>query len=103
VALDVKARPSEMDDGAATLDFFDDLGYRCGSKSDTAPGSGTRYGSTPNLRVVRVVAVVPAEISGLLLGADRWQCGSMPTCLIKEVVHRFFARKDDVMFDLGSH
>jgi hypothetical protein len=90
VALDVKARPSEMDDGAATLDFFDDLGYRCGSKSDTAPGSGTRYGSTPNLRVVRVVAVVPAEISSMLLGASGRQHGGMSICLIKHTTLWFF-------------
>jgi hypothetical protein len=55
---------------------------------------GTRCGSSPHLRVVRVV--VSAEISGLLLGADgRWR-GGLPIFLIKDVVLGFFLRQNNI-------
>jgi hypothetical protein len=60
------SRPVEMD--PAVLDFFSDLGDRCGCKGGTTPGSGTRYGSARHLGMAWVVVAVPAEISSLLLG-----------------------------------
>jgi hypothetical protein len=68
-ALEGMARPTEMDAEAAAPDFFDDLGDCCAFKSGMTHVQGTRYGSAPHIHVVRAVVVVPAEISGLPLGA----------------------------------
>jgi hypothetical protein len=64
---------------------------------------GTRYGSAPHFRVVRVMVAVPAEISSLLLRAiERWH-GGLPICLIKEAILRFFSCQHDVMLNDGPH
>jgi hypothetical protein len=82
VALDDAARSAEMDVGPVALDFF---GNCCGREGGTTPGSEGR-GLAPHSRVVQVVA---AEISGLLLGGRR--CGGLPICLIKGEFLGFFS------------
>jgi hypothetical protein len=47
---------------------------------------GAWYGSTPNLRLVRVVEAMPVEIFLLILGAGGWRHGGMPICLLKKAV-----------------
>jgi hypothetical protein len=75
-ALDGMARSTEMDVRAAAPNFFGDLGDRCGCEGGMALGLGARCGPDPHLHVVRVVVVMPAEISHLLLGASvRWRGG----------------------------
>ena len=68
-ALDDMVLMAEMGAGAAAPGFSGDHDCRCGRDGGTASIRGARCGSATHLRVVRVVAVVPAKISGLLLGA----------------------------------
>jgi hypothetical protein len=75
--------------GAVALDFFGDLGDRCGHEGGTAPGSGARCGSSPHLCVMRVVAAVPAKISDLRLGVGGRRRGGLPIYLIKKAVLGF--------------
>ena len=53
--------------------------------------------------MVRVVAAVPAEISGLPLEAGWRRRGGLPICIIKVVILGFFSRQDGVLLDAGLH
>jgi hypothetical protein len=62
-------RPTKMDARAAVPDFLATLVIIVAAKAAQRLIRGTWYGSTPHLRVLRVVVVMCAEISGLLLEA----------------------------------
>ena len=51
----------------------------------------------------RVVAVVRAEISCMLLEAGGRRRGGLPICLIKVVILGFFSGQDGVLLDAGLH
>jgi hypothetical protein len=80
VILDAATHQVDMYAEVVAPDFFNDLSDRCGRKYVTTPSSGTRCGSATHLYVVRMVVVVPGEISGLMLGAGGWWHWGLSIC-----------------------
>jgi hypothetical protein len=87
-ALHDGARLAKMDAGAVVSAI---LAIVVATREARRLVRGTTYSSNPHLRGVRVV-VVPAEISGLMLGVGGRHHGGMPIFLIQETVLGFFSR-----------
>jgi hypothetical protein len=89
--------------GAAVPDFLATMVIVVAAKMAWRLVRGTWYGSTPHLRVLRVVLAMPAEISGLLLEAGGRQRGGVPICLIKKAILGFLSRQDGVLLDTDPY
>jgi hypothetical protein len=82
-ALDGETCSVEMVARAAVSDLFGDLSDRCAREGGMSPGMGSQCISAHHLGVVGVMAAMPAEISGLLLGSGGGRRGGLPICLLK--------------------